>query len=142
MILYLPQLDLYCKTHTATLCSKGDTRFEIGHTKVLSDFGTVGRVDYKVSRYDFVMESAALIKERKVWKGDTMDFVDDFVLIFTDGFKLKGSVGEGIYLEPLGIFRSKRLPDHNSVFQDNLSTADIAGRVTFQQPWYSIHKCV
>lgn len=72
-----------------------------------------------------------------VWKSGIEKLTSNSVHIFTDGFNLDGEVGEGIYLEFLGISTSKRLLDNYSIFQaqnfrDTCCSSDYTGHVDSQ----------
>jgi len=58
----------------------------------------------------------ALIPDREEWEQGRPGTTDE-ICFYTDGSKLEGQVGAGVYSEQLDIRKSFRLPDHCSLFQ-------------------------
>lgn len=89
----------------------------IDHIKLLNDIGTVERIDYIVSRNYFKKSFVIFIQPREVGGGSIMVLVGKSIQIFTYDSLLNGAVNGGIFSESIVIRKCKRLPDHRSVFQ-------------------------
>jgi len=78
----------------------------------------------------------ALIPKRDEWKHGTPG-TTDVICFYTDGFKLEGHVGGGVFSEQLNIRKSFRFPDHCSVFQAEVHAIKKAlnclGNISFQR---------
>ena len=69
------------------------------------------------------------IPDKVVWRNGVGHLVKDSVQIFTDEFKLEGTVAGGIFSESIGIPESIMLPDYWSVFQTEMLAIQVAVRV-------------
>ena len=71
----------------------------------------------------------AKISQRLWATGQWHDLLGNSVQICTDGSKLYGTVGSGIFSESVGIIQSIRLPDHCSVFQAEVVAIQAEARI-------------
>ncbi|XP_036322108.1 uncharacterized protein LOC118736115 [Rhagoletis pomonella] len=86
-----------------------------GHTAILKDVN-IPDTDYCAPRLNFTKRYRISIPDRKFWSGGAPD--DNGSLhLYTDGSKLDGKVGGGVFSARLGLEICFRLPNHCSVFQ-------------------------
>ncbi|XP_036320510.1 uncharacterized protein LOC118735019 [Rhagoletis pomonella] len=86
-----------------------------GHTAILKDIN-IPDTDYCAPRLNFTKRYRISIPDRKFWSGGAPD--DNGSLhLYTDGSKLDGKVGGGVFSARLGLEICFRLPNHCSVFQ-------------------------
>ena len=91
-----------------------------GHSTILTvDFETSNNIDYTVPRPSWDKEYSTLIPTREGWENGLS--LENPTEIYTDGSKLNGKVGSGVFSSDLNIALSIRLPDHCSVFQAEIT---------------------
>jgi len=88
-----------------------------GHAKILQHDKSIPKItdlckSIEYSRTPF----EALIPDREEWEQGRPGTTDE-ICFYTDGSKLEGQVGAGVYSEQLDIRKSFRLPDYCSLFQ-------------------------
>ncbi|XP_044317430.1 uncharacterized protein LOC123038043 [Drosophila rhopaloa] len=121
-ILNLQSLDLAgmerAKSAAIRLRDTGQWKAQLyGHAKILQHDKLIPpKTDLCKTREYNHTPFEALIPGREVWDRGRPGSIDA-ICLYTDGSKLDGHVGGGIYSEQLEIRRSFRLPDHCSVFQ-------------------------
>ena len=86
-----------------------------------------GSSDYMTPRYDFGRRFKISITDNRVWKVKG-HLKRDSVKIYTDGSKLNGAVGSGIFSESFRIVQFLRLPDC-SIFQAEAVAMQAAARI-------------
>lgn len=122
IILHLFPLDLLAKQIAANTAIRLKSTnqwytFSGGHSTILENFRSVPEnTDYITPRLDFERNYDITVPSRLDWEPGIPP-VQGSVYIYTDGSKMEGGVGGGVFSEELGISLSFRLPDHCSVFQ-------------------------
>jgi len=121
-ILNLPSLDLAgmerAKSAAIRLRDTGQWKAQIyAHSKILQHDKSIPKITdlCKSIEYSYT-PFEALIPDREEWE-QGRPASTDAICFYTDGSKLEGHVGGGVYSEQLDIRKSFRLPDLCSVFQ-------------------------
>ena len=96
-------------------------RWRLGLVGIFGEIDIVRSSGYMTVRYDLPMNFKTSITKRENWRKCTAHLAGDSAQIYTNGFKLKGAVGIGIYSRSIGISKSIRLLDHCSCFQAEVS---------------------
>jgi len=107
----------------------------IGHSIILMEHNVPISTDYCIGT-NYMPRYKCMIPSREQWDQDCME-PEGVMKIYTDGSKMEGRVGFGVYAPSLCINSSHRIPDHCSVFQseviainhiaDRLSEIQISG---------------
>lgn len=89
----------------------------VGHSSILQYFRSIPDItDYISPTFSFRNAFKTTIPSREDWKeGRTLN--NNSVHFYTDGSKLDGKVGSGVFSDQLNINIAFRLPDYCSVFQ-------------------------
>ena len=104
-------------------------RSEQGHSEILSSFsGIPENIDHCVTVATRGGSFSAHIPTRDMWVGRSR-WRRGAVSFFTDGSRLGGKVGGGVFCKELSVSLSFRLPDHCSVFQAEVAAIKAAVEV-------------
>jgi len=90
---------------------------QIGHSKIgesLKD--KLANLDYITSTLCFEKNFRTSCPSRENWKSGSAQ-ISEVIEFFTDGSKLDGKVGAGVFCDKLNVNISVRLPDYCSVYQ-------------------------
>ena len=104
-------------------------RSEQGHAAILSSFTCIPEnLDHCVTAASRGGFFSAHIPTREMWRGRSR-WRRGAVSFFTDGSKLGGKVGGGVFCKELSVNLCFRLPDHCSVFQAEVAAIKVAVEV-------------
>ena len=104
---------------TATRLSAGShwKCLQVGHSKIANSLNVeLVKVDYIIPTVSFEKNFRTSCPSREYWKNGSVP-VTKAIQFFTDGSKLDGRVGAGVFCEKLDVKISVRLPDYCSVYQ-------------------------
>ena len=89
--------------------------------RILEESDIVESSGCMTSRNDFSMKFKTFMPKRVEWRKGAAPLTGDSAQIYTDGSKLEGAIGIGIYSKSIGIYKSMKLPDLCNVFQTEVS---------------------
>jgi len=90
---------------------------QIGHSTIGNSLkDEVTKVDYIIPTLSFVKNFRTSCPSREYWRNGSAP-VTKAIQFFTDGSKLDGRVGAGVFCDRLNVNISVRLPDYCSVYQ-------------------------
>ena len=119
-MLHLPPLDLMAR-EGATIAAlrlreSGLIKSSGGHARVLNSATIPTTTDFCVTNINFTQLYDVYIPTRRDWESRP-HFIEGAVNIYTDGSKLDGRIGGGVFFPEQGIETFFRLPNHCSVYQ-------------------------
>lgn len=136
MILHLTPLDLYGKECAASAALRLNAvsrwpKVNYGHSKILKEFNlTLINTDYTKPTPMFDRNFTVDIPSREKWTANLVK--PNGTLFYTDGSKLEGRVGSGVFSESPPLNLSFRLPEYCSVFQAEMVAINEAAKWVLQ----------
>jgi ribonuclease HI len=122
VMFHLLPVDIFAKQRAAytaaRLAAVGQWKcIRTGHSRIIETLGEeLVNLDYITTVLRFDKSFRTICPSRDFWK-DAMVTETEALQFYTDGSKLDGKVGAGVFCEKLNVSMAVRLPDYCSVYQ-------------------------